>query len=185
MGLMDRLGRASDTGLVVRNERHRSKLVRKIEDRLVDLETTDAPSVEIQPLIQVCAAGSYISWRNNWEKAWRKKQVPWSTASWPPRLSEGELAALLVPVSAGRVGTALGKYPRPIAEPVLIVGRVADDRQPQDIALAVVAQWLTHTAQEGYLSAPPVTESIVRDRVDARAIVDFGVKWSLPAPDGL
>lgn len=171
--------------VVVRSPRHRRKLVRAIEDALVDLETTGARPVDVQPLIQLVRAASYPAWRQGWEKSWRKKQTGLSTADWPDSLDESEVGALLVPVSAGRVGTALGKFPRPVAEPTLIVGHVAEGTDPEDAALAVVAQWFEHLAPPGTISAPPVVETIVGGRVDRRWVARFGVAWTLPAADGL
>lgn len=186
MRLFDRL-RSSDASdrVVVRGERHRRKLVRVIEDAIVDLETSGAPSLEIQPLIQIVGPASYRTWREAWDKSWRKKRTAYSTASWPERIGADETAALLVPVSAGRVGTALGKHPRPIAEPTFLVGPVPEGAGPDDPALAVTAQWFGHLARPGTVSAPPVVESIVGGRVERRWVADFGVAWSLPAPDGV
>jgi hypothetical protein len=48
MSLFDRL--RADATLTVRSDRHRRKLTRAIADRLVDLETTAAKPIEIQPL---------------------------------------------------------------------------------------------------------------------------------------
>lgn len=186
MSIFDRLRTSdSDDRVVVRGPRHRKKLVREIEDAIVDLETSGAPAFEVQPLIQVVGPGSYPVWRKAWEMSWRKKQVPYSTASWPERIGGDETAALLVPVSAGRVGTALGKHPRPIAEPTFLVGPVPEGAGPEDPALVVTAQWFGHLAPAGTLTAPPVVETIVGGRVERRYVANFGVAWSLPAPDGV
>lgn len=182
MSLFDRI-RSTDNRIVVRSQRHRRKLIRAIEDRIVDLETTSSPTVEVQPLIQIVGAASYPAWRQAWEKSWRKKHTRYSTASWPSAIGQDELAALLVPVSAGRVGTALGKHPRPTAEPAFLVGPT--DGGPDDAALAVCAQWFQHLARAGTISAPPVVETVVNGRVDRRTVADLGIAWSLPRPDGL
>lgn len=171
--------------VVVRSPRHRKKLIRTIEDAIVDLETTAVPALEIQPLIQVVGPASYRAWREAWEKSWRKKQTEYSTVSWPDRIGADEIAALFVPVSAGRVGTALGKHPRPIAEPSFLVGPVPGGGDPDDPALAVTAQWFGHLARPGTIAAPPVVESIVGGRVERRWIAHFGIAWSLPAADGV
>lgn len=187
MGFLDRLReRGTDDRVVVRNDRHRSKLVRTIEDRLVDLETAkDAPLLEVQPLIQIVGSRGYPTWRDGWARSWQKKRLPWSTASWPAKLPSTELAALLVPISAGRVGIALGKHPRPVSEPTFITGLVPDDGSTDDLALAITAHWMQHLAPAGLCPAPPVVETIVHGKVDERRAVDFGVAWSLPEPDGL
>lgn len=186
MSIFDRLRTGdADDRVVVRSPRHRKKLIRTIEDAIVDLETSGAPALEVQPLIQVVGPASYPAWREAWEKSWRKKQVPYSTASWPERIQTNETAALLVPVSAGRVGTALGKHPRPIAEPTFLVGPVPEAAGPEDPALAVTAQWFGHLARPGTISAPPVVEMIVDGRVARRWVAEFGIAWSLPAADGV
>lgn len=188
MSLLDRLrgAPATDDRVVVRSDRHRAKLIRLIEDRIVDLETDlDAPVVEIQPLIQIVGPRSYAQWREGWERAWRKKGLPWSASGWPSSIPEGELAALLVPVMAGRVGPAVGRTPRPVAEPAFLVGAVPEGREPDDVALAVTAHWMQHLAPAGLRSAPPVVEHITFGRVESRAVQTFEIAWSLPPADGL
>lgn len=183
MGLFDR-GTASGH-LTVRNDRHRRKLRRQIEDRLVDLETAPGPSVEVQPLVQIVGPRSYPSWRQGWDKAWTKKGVPYSTGAWPSTLGESEIGALLIPVPAGRVGNAIGRHPRPIAEPTFIVGPSPADAQPDDMALAIVASWMQHLARPPMLSAPPVVELLIDGAASARHIARLDISWSLPEPDGL
>lgn len=187
MSLLDRLrGTAADDRVVVRSDRHRAKLIRTVEDQIVDLETDlDAPVIEVQPLIQIVAARSYPEWREGWDRAWRKKRLPWSAAGWPPSIDETELAALLVPVPAGRVGTAVGRHPRPVTEPGFLVGTVPDGQPTTDIALAVTAHWIQHLAPAGLRSAPPVVERITFGRVESRTGETFGINWSLPAADGV
>jgi alkylation response protein AidB-like acyl-CoA dehydrogenase len=186
MSFLDRFrpGGAGDH-VIVRGPRQRRKLTAAIADRIVDLEISHAPVAEIQPLVQIVAEPSYPAWRDAWEASWRKKQAGYSTAAWPERIGPQELAALLVPVMAGRVGTALGKHPRPVAEPAFLVGTVPADAGPDDPALAVCAHWLTHIAAPGVICAPPVIETIVSARLQRRWVSDFGVAWSLPAPDGV
>jgi hypothetical protein len=79
----------------------------------------------------------------------------------------------------------LGKHPRPVHEPTFIAGRVPENASSDDMALAVTAHWMQHLAPEGLCPAPPVVETIIYGRVDDRRVVDFGVTWSLPLPDGL
>lgn len=159
-------------------------MIRTIEDRIVDLEIPgDHRLLETQPLIQIVGPDGFPAFRAAWEKSWRKKSEAWSTAPWPASLRATESAALLVPVAAGRVGTALGKHPKSISEPVLIVGETT--HSPDDIVIALMARWLKHTAPRGTCSAPPVVETIVAGRVDERRVVDLGVAWSLPPADGL
>lgn len=181
MGLF---GNASSSNVVVRNDRHRRKLRRTIADRLVDIETAPHQTHEIQPLIQIVAPPSYPAWRTAWNKAWTKKGTPYSTAHWPSSLQDPDLAALLVPVMAGRIGPAIGKHPKPIAEPAFIVGALPAGAPPEDMALAALTHWIQHLAPPSASLAPPVIETLVRERVSDRRIMDLGIAWSLPAPDG-
>ncbi|MBJ7331455.1 MAG: hypothetical protein JHC95_16300 [Solirubrobacteraceae bacterium] len=150
------------------------------------MEIAAAPTTsEVQPLIQVVGPRGYPAFRDGWERVWRKKRQPWSVATWPASLPDGELGALLLPVSAGRVGPALGKHPKALSEPVFLAGRTLEADGPDDLALATVAHWIKHVAAPRLIAAPPVVELINLGRVDRRWAVDFGVTWSLPVADGL
>lgn len=183
MGLFD-IG--TPTGrLTVRSDRHRRKLRRQITDRLVDLETAPGPSLEVQPLVQIVGPRSYPAWRAAWDKAWTKKGVPYSTGAWPPTIGPTEIGALLIPVPAGRVGNAIGKHPKPIAEPTFIVGPSTSDAQPDDMALAIVAYWMQHMARPPMVSGPPVVELLTDGAATDRRIAHLAVSWSLPEADGI
>lgn len=183
MGLFDR-GTASGH-LTVRSDRHRRKLRRQIEDRLIDLETAPGPPLELQPLVQIVGSRSYPAWRQGWDKAWKKKGVPYSTGSWPSALGEAEIGALLIPVPAGRVGNAIGKHPKPIADPTFIVGPAPPDAKSDDMALAIVAYWMQHMTRPPVVSGPPVVELLIEGNPSARHVARLDISWSLPEPDGL
>ena len=142
--------------------------------------------LDVQLLAQVCAAPSYPEWKAGREAAWRKHGAALTTASWPSRLQDGELAVLLLPISAGRVGLAVGKHPRAIATPLFSAGRPRDDRRYEDLLLGLVTNWVTNPGLGTTARlAPPVVEVVQRGRVVEREVADLGQRWPLPAPDGL
>lgn len=183
MGLFDRV--RSERSVIVRSDRQRRRLEREVASAVTSVAGAGDQVHEFQPLIQITSATGYAAWRAAWERSWRKKKSPYGTGQWPKSIAEDEVAALLVPVFAGRVGTALGKHPKPVAEPSFLVGELADGADIDDAALAVLSEWLRNVAPPGSRCAPPVLETIVGGRVARRWTADFGASWPLPPADGL
>ncbi len=141
---------------------------------------------ELQLVVQVCAGASYAPLRHGRGLAWRKQGAPYATDDWPDALADGELALLLVPVPAGRVGRAIGKYPRCAAHPLFAVGAPGPGGAPDDAVLALVARWVAGRARGGAARlAPPVIEVVALGRVAERRVAGLGQTWPLPAPDGV
>lgn len=168
----------------MRTPRERAKLEKSIGGALSRLAA--APdTLEVQLLVQVVTAGGYDDWRAAREKAWRKQGGQWSTASWPAAIDAEEIAGLLLPVSAGRVGPALGKHPRAVAEPLFSKGEAPEGVGPRDLVLALVADWLGHVAQPGWRIAPPVVETYAYGQLQDRVVAPIDAAWHLPTPDGV
>jgi hypothetical protein len=118
-------------------------------------------------------------------------------AAWPRRLDPGDYALNLWPLAAGRVGRAAGlgadvrkRQPKKLlCTPGLTVfdpGKGGDATS----ALAVVcATWLEDVGMSDFEAlrlAPPVLETWASGgRLISRAVVDFGLEWSLPGAEGI
>jgi hypothetical protein len=111
----------------VANDRDRRALHSHLEHGLAELaRRAEAPGttvLDLQLLLQVVGRVSYPKFRAGREKAWRTQGAPYNTDAWPASLEDGMLAVLLLPISAGRVGPAIGKHPRTVASPLFTVGR--------------------------------------------------------------
>ena len=135
-----------------------------------------------------------------WPKllAYWERRNPSGVASWPRRLDPSAHALNLWPLPAGRVGRAAGlggdvrkRQPKTmLSAPGLTV--FDPEKRPSDAttALAVVcATWLEDVGMTDFQAlrlAPPVLETwATGGRLLARAVVDFGLQWSLPAADGI
>ncbi len=143
--------------------------------------------LDVQLLCQVCGPEEYPAWKTAWEAAWRKQRASWSTAQWPDAIDRESYGALLLPISAGRVGVAVGKHPRAIASPIFTSGspgRHGGDYT--DLALGLVARWIGNPG-DGVTArlAPPVIELVGRRGVLERRVEAFGQEWPLPHPDGV
>ena len=49
-----------------------------------------------QPVVEVCTATDYPAWRKARERAWERDGNRYSVRTWPERITEGELAAVLL-----------------------------------------------------------------------------------------
>lgn len=149
----------------------------------------DAPGaqvVEVQPLLQVAAADGYAAFRDGWTAAWRKQANSYTTAVWPMRLEVGEVAVLLLPLAAGRVGAAIGRHPRVVSRPLMLSGHPPQGRDFEDVCVAALETWLRlPTGKVAPVLAPPVIEVLQHGRASRRYVQQFEVEWPLPAPDGL
>ena len=176
--------------VAVRNERDRRALRRDLERSLLDLAArVGQPGTQVLDVglvAQVCSAPSYVDWKAEHDRAWHEQGAQLSTASWPAQLDEGAYGVLLLTLAAGRVGVAVGKFPRAVATPVFSSGLPPRNAGYEDIVLSVVARWAGNPASGATAQlAPPVIELVQRNRVVERRLADFGQRWPLPAPDGL
>jgi hypothetical protein len=166
--------------------RDRRRLVRRLRSQ-VDLaghERDARPALQIQPLFRICGSASYEHFKQEQEAAWLKQGGRYTTASWPREIAEGELAAVLLPLAAGRVGSGVGRHPRAIATPRFTHGRPIEEGNVADLGLSLLVTWLDADISTA-IPAPPVLEVIQRGRSVERRVVDFGLRWPLPAPDGV
>jgi len=145
-----------------------------------------ATSPELQLVVQFCDQGAYPAWATGWRAAWTKAGVQTPTLLWPRGLPTGQVAALLLPLPAGRVGPAVGRHPSPVFEPLLVHALLPDDVGARDFGLNLILRWLESRADgQGARLAPPVLELTQGGRVTRRALETYGLEWDLPAPDGL
>jgi hypothetical protein len=143
--------------------------------------------LDLQLVVQFCEPPNYFRWSRGWRKAWQRARFVPAQLEWPLSLPEDRVAALLLPLPAGRVGGALTGFPTPIANPSLVHAALPADVSPHDLGLNVVMRWIQSRgpAQAGRL-APPVLEQIGPDGVPiARESHTWGVEWDLPAADGI
>lgn len=190
MRLLDRLrgARHQDPGKVeIRSVRQRQALLARLASDLGgdgELAKDGGTLLEVQPLIRVTGSASYERFQSEVETAWRRQGGAFSTRGWPATIDEGEFAAVLLPLAAGRVGPAVGKQPRAIMVPQFSRGRPIAHGRYDDIALGLLATWLGSVSGEVRV-APPVVELIQGGHVVERRVLDFGLEWHLPRPDGV
>ena len=78
---------------------------------------------ELQAVVQVCPAGEhYARWRKDRHRIMQRSSKRWGTHNWPDRLAANDVAVVLLPYPAGRVGPALAAA-KIVCEPVFIHGR--------------------------------------------------------------
>ncbi len=180
----------ADGRFTVRSDRDRRALRKKLGRALAVLDRrAQHPGCEvadIQLLARVCPAPSYPAWKRDQERTWKRQGGRYSTASWPVQLGENEIAVVLLPLAAGRVGLAAGKHPRAVADPIFSCGALPSGGGHEDIVLALVTSWVSNPG-EGHSArlAPPVVEVFQRGSVVERRLVGFGQQWPLRAPDGV
>jgi hypothetical protein len=101
-----------------------------------------------------------------------------ATHSWGDRLPAGDVAVVLLPYPAGRVGPALAGA-RIVYTPVAVCGRAETRPAVELLAMQVVRLWLHMTPDTGTLIlAPPVLEEFQRARLQRRSLLDCGVSAS-------
>jgi hypothetical protein len=148
-------------------------------------DPTDQPVTDIQPLFRVSGSASYASFKAD-EKAWRRQGSAFTTSGWPATIEEGTCAVVMLPLPAGRVGLAAGRHPRPVATPHFSSGRSIEPGRYDDMVLAILARWIPAANNERRVRlAPPVVELVQRGSVVERRVVDFGLRWHLPAADSV
>jgi len=167
-----------------------TQALKRQNDRLGQAETH---AIDVQLLGQVTSAAEWPKLLAYWER-----RNPSGVATWPRRLDPGAHALNLWPLPAGRVGRAAGlgadvrkRQPKTmLCTPGLTV--FDPEKRPSDAttALAVVcATWLEDVGMTDFQAlrlAPPMLETwATGGRLLSRAVVDFGLEWSLPAADGV
>jgi len=125
---------------------------------------------ELQAVVQVCPAGEhYARWRKDRNRIMQRSSKRWGTHSWPERLAANEVAVVLLPYSAGRVGPALAAA-KIASEPVFIHGHAETRPAVELLAIQLVRLWL-HMTPDGGGSAPTsplVTASLPPGQLSGR-----------------
>ena len=154
---------------------------------------SDVHAVDVQLLGQTTSASEWPKLLAYWER-----RNPGGVAAWPRQLDPGARALNLWPLPAGRVGHTGGlgtdvrkRQPkRMLSTPGLTVFDPEKRSSDATTALAVVcATWLEDVGTSDFEAlrlAPPVLEAWAPGgRLISREVVDFGLEWPLPAPDGI
>lgn len=157
-----------------------------LEDLRKDAAIPGVTILEIQPLLQIVSATSYARWATGWQHALHKANVPTPRLRWPEALPHTDVAVLALALPVGRVGRASGKYPTPLAEPLLAHAALPTEVPPATFALGVLLRWLQgRGSNEAARLAPPVVETLSNGRLLERTVQTYGQQWDLPAPDGV
>lgn len=168
-------------------------LTQALKRQKARVDASGAQAMDVQLLAQVTPAVEWPKLLAYWER-----RNPSGVAGWPRRLDAGAQAVNLWPLPAGRVGRAAGlgadvrkRQPKKmLSAPGLTVFDPAKGDSDATTALAVVcATWLEDVGTTDFQAlrlAPPVLETwATAGRLVSRAVVDFGLEWSLPAADGV
>ena len=137
--------------------------------------------------MQVCPAGEhYARWRKDRHRIMQRSSKRWGSQNWGDRLPPDDVAVVLLPYPAGRVGPALAAA-KIVYTPVFISGRAETRPAAELLAIQVVRLWLHMAPDTDTLTlAPPVLEEFQRARLQHRSLLDCGISsWPLPPPDGL
>ena len=167
-----------------------TQALKRQSERLAPSETE---AVDIQLLGQVTSAEEWPKLLAYWER-----RNPSGVAAWPRRLDPGDYALNLWPLPAGRVGRAAGlggdvrkRQPKKLlCTPGLTCFEPDRGGSDATTALAIVCStWLEDVGRTDFQAlrlAPPVLETwATGGRLLSRAVVDFGLEWSLPVADGV
>jgi len=165
-----------------RRSRARASLQRQVTE-LADRASRPGVTVwRVQPVVEVCTAIDYPACRNARERAWKRDGNRYSVRTWPERIPEGELAAVLLMQSHG--GHWRGQ-PAEIAVPTFAHGVPApgpEIEQPYEpFALALLIGWMKLALADEHqaaLLAPPlidVTGRVPKPRIPR----DLGITWPL------
>jgi hypothetical protein len=136
----------------------------------------------VQPVVEVCTAMDYPAWRKARERAWKRDGNRYSVHTWPDRITEGELAAVLLMQSHG--GHWRGQ-PAEIAVPTFahrVPARGHDIERPYEpLALALLVGWIKLALADqrhAALLAPPLINLVGRVP-KPRIPCDLGINWPL------
>jgi len=136
----------------------------------------------VQPVVEVCTATHYQAWRKARDRAWKRDGNRYSVDTWPARIIEGELAAVLLMQSHG--GQRRGQSAE-IAMPTFARGvQVAGpdvERPYEPLALALLVGWIKLALPDrchAALLAPPLIDLIGRVP-KPRIPCDLGIDWPL------
>jgi len=192
LGLL-RPKRALDFGKnVATPEDARRALSQALKRQRERIALAGSQAVDVQLLGQVTSAEEWPKLLAYWER-----RNPSGVAAWPRRLEEGAYALNLWPLAAGRVGRAAGlgadvrkRQPKKLLCTPGLTRFEPDKGGDATTALAVLcATWLEDVGMTDFQAlrlAPPVLETwATGGRLLSRAVVDFGLEWSLPAADGI
>ena len=139
----------------------------------------------VQPVIEICTAESYPTWRSARERTWRHERTQFSTRTWPDRLQPMAIAGVLLPQSHGGHHR---ERPAEVALPVFSCGTPpAPDRDfehpYEPLVLALTAAWTRMTredrsAEHAVLLAPPLVD-LLGGRPRPRIPHELGITWPL------
>jgi len=165
------------------------KVRQGIERALRILEARRAagwPTLELQLVVQACPASEqYSRWRKDRHRLMQRSDKQWGTFEWPDRMAPRDVALLLLPYPAGRVGPAIAAT-KLAAQPLFINGPADTRERIELLASELIRVWVHGTPGDvAALLAPPVLEELQGGRVQHRSLLDLGLSWPLPPPDGL
>jgi hypothetical protein len=136
----------------------------------------------VQPVVEVCAAIDYPAWRKARGGAWKRDGSRYSVRTWPERITEGELAAVLLMQSHS--GYSRGQ-PAEIAVPTFARGVPARDpdidHPYEPLVLVLLVGWMKLAladARHAALLATPLIDLIGR-LPRPRIPQDLGIEWPL------
>ena len=94
--------------------------------------------LELQVVVQACPAGlHYARWRKERERLMARSSKRWGTGSWPEQLQSGDVAIVVLPYPAGRVGPALAAA-KIVYTPIFINGRAETRAAVELLAMQAV-----------------------------------------------
>jgi hypothetical protein len=141
-----------------------------------------ARPLDVQLVVQVRDAAGYARWRADREAIWRGQGGRFTTAGWPEALGAGLLAGVILPLPYGGATAVRGRQaPRVVGDPLFSTRSTADGSGPEDIALGLIAEWLSQAegSDRPPRPAPPILESAT-----GRRVLDLGLTWPLAETAG-
>lgn len=79
-----------------RRSRARNSLQRQVNELAARASQPERSVWKIQPIVEVCGAIDNPAWRKARERVWKRDGNRYSVRTWPERIAEGELAAVLL-----------------------------------------------------------------------------------------
>jgi len=135
----------------------------------------------VQPVVEVCTAIDYPAWRKARERAWKRDESRYSVRARPERITEGELAAVLLMQPHG--GHWRGQ-PAEIAVPTFARGvpaRGPNIEQPcEPLTLALLVGWMKLAlADERHAALLAPLIDVIGRVPKPRIPRDLGIRWPL------